>query len=102
RACDQGLVRAHKAIAAMQARRAPGGIFDEWNRLQIDMENVLGPLCVLSSASPDKEARDAAEPCLAKYTTLGTDLMQDEKLYRRVLAARPANAHQAKLRRDLL
>jgi len=63
---------------------------------------VLAPVFLLSSVSPDKESRDAAEPCLAKYTTLGTDLMQDEKLYKRVLAVKPANPHQAKLKKDLL
>jgi thimet oligopeptidase len=102
RACDQGLARAKKTIAAMDAKRGPAGIFDEWNRLQIDMENVLGPVFLLSNVSPDKEARDAAEPCLAKYTTLGTELNQDEKLYKRWLAAKPANAHQAKFRKDVL
>ena len=102
RACNQGLARAHKMIAAMEAKRGPAGIFDEWNRLQIGIEDLEGPVFLLSSVSPDKEARDAAEPCLQKVTTLATDLMQDEKLYKRVLAAKPANAHQAKLRKDLL
>jgi thimet oligopeptidase len=63
---------------------------------------VLAPVLLLSSVSPDKEARDAAEPCLQKYTALDTAILQDEKLYRRVLAAKPANAHQAKLRKDVL
>jgi len=102
RACSQGLARAHKTIAAMEAKRGPAGIFDEWNRLQIEIEDLEAPVFLLSSVSPDKETREAAEPCLQKVTTLATELMQDEKLYRRVLAAKPANAHQAKLRRDML
>ncbi|HZZ91157.1 MAG TPA: M3 family metallopeptidase [Usitatibacter sp.] len=102
RACRQGLERAHRTIGAMEAKRAPAGIFDEWNRLQIGLEDVLAPAFLLSSVSPDKETRDAAEPCLQEYTALATGILQDEKLYRRVFAAKPANAHQAKLRRDLL
>ena len=47
-------------------------------------------------------ARDAAEPCLASFTALGTDLFQSQKLLARVQGATPANAHQAKLRKDLL
>ena len=38
---------------------------------------------------PDKAVRDAAEPCLQKYTTLQTEIFQDEKLYARVNAAQP-------------
>src|SRR6185503_6877205 len=56
----------------------------------------------LGSVSPDKAVRDASEPCLQKYTALSTDLFQNEKLFARVRAAKPAGAHQAKLRKDLL
>ena len=102
RACDAGLAKARRMIAAMQARRAPAGIFDEWNRLAIVMEDVGAPIYLLSNVHPDKAAREAAEPCLLKFTTLNTDLFQSEKLFARVEAAKPANAHQAKLRKDLL
>ena len=102
RACDQGLVRAHRTIAAMEAKRTSAGIFDEWNRLAIAIEDVGAPAYLLSSVHPDKAVRDAAEPCLQKFTTLNTDLFQSEKLFRRVEAARPANPRQAKLRKDLL
>ncbi len=102
RACDDGVARAQKTIAAMEAGRGPGAIFAEWNRLAIQMEDVLNPVYLLSSVSPDKAVRDAAEPCLQKFTTLGADLFQNEKLFARVSAARPANPHQAKLKKDLL
>ncbi len=102
RACEGGLARARREIAAMQARAGAGAIFAEWNRLQINIEDVINPVYLLSSVHPDKSVRDAAEPCLQKYTELGTDLFQDEKLFRRVQAARPANAHQEKLKRDLM
>ncbi len=102
RACETGLAAAHKAIAAMEARKGAGAIFDEWNRLQIQIEDVINPVYLLGSVHPDKAVRDAAEPCLQKYTALGTDLFQNEKLFARVNAARPANPHQAKLRKDLI
>ena len=102
RACDEGLARTHREIAAMQSRRGAGAIFAEWNRLQIGIEDVINPVYLLSSVHPDKAVRDAAEPCLQKYTTLGTEIFQDEKLFQRVQAAKPANAHQAKLRTDLI
>ena len=102
RVCDNGIAQARKAIAAMGARRGAGSIFDEWNRLSIQMEDVLNPVYLLANVSPDKAVRDTAEPCLQKFTTLGTDLFQDEKLFARVSAADPANPHQAKLKRDLM
>jgi thimet oligopeptidase len=102
RVCDSGIAQARKAISSMGARRGAGAIFDEWNRLAIQMEDVLDPVYLLANVSPDKAVRDAAEPCLQKFTTLGTDLFQDEKLFARVSAAEPANPHQAKLKKDLM
>ena len=101
-ACDAGIARARAEIRAMEARRGAGAIFSEWNRLAIDMEDVVNPVYLLGSVSPDKAVRDAADPCLQRYTTLQADLLQSEKLFARVKAARPANAHQAKLRKDLI
>jgi thimet oligopeptidase len=102
KACDEGLERQHKMIAAMDAKSGGGKIFDEWNSLSIDIEDTLSPIYLLSNVHPDKAVRDAAEPCLQKYTTLQTEMFQDEKLYARVNAAPPMNPHQAKLKKDLL
>ena len=102
RSCDDGLARHRRTIAAMQARRDAGAIFSGWNRLQIEMENVINPIYLLGSVHPDNSVREAAEPCLQKYTTLSTELYQNEKLYARVSSARTANAHQAKLKKDLV
>ena len=101
-ACDAGLAQARKTIAAMEKKKGAGAIFDEWNRLQIALEDVVNPIYLLGNVHPDKAVRDASEPCLQKYTALSTDLFQNEKLFARVRAARPAGAHQAKFRKDLL
>ncbi len=66
------------------------------------MEDFGGVAYLLGSVSPDKAVRDAAEPCLQKYTSLQTEIFQDEGLFRRVKAAAPMNPHQAKLQKDLL
>jgi thimet oligopeptidase len=100
-ACEATLARARKAIAAMEAKKGPAGIFDEWNRLQIDLEDI-GPIYLLGEVHPDKEARDAAEPCLQKYTELSTEINQNEKLFRRLSAAKPANKVQAELKKDVI
>jgi thimet oligopeptidase len=102
RACDQGLARVQSTVKEMKARKGAGAIFDEWNRLSIGIEDVLNPIYLLGSVSPDKAVRDAAEPCLQKFTSFQADLFQDEKLFARVNAAQPMNPHQAKLKKDLL
>ena len=102
KACDDGIASAKRTIATLEAKRGAGAIFDEWNLLQIQMEDVLNPIYLLGSVDPDKAVRDVAEPCLQKFTTLSTDIFQNEKLFARVSAASPANPHQAKLKKDLM
>jgi thimet oligopeptidase len=99
--CERTLERGRKAIAAMQKKAGGAGIFDEWNRLQIGLEDI-NPIYLLGNVHPDKAVRDASEPCLQKSTTLSTELFQNEKLFRRVQAAKPANDAQRKLKKDLL
>lgn len=102
RACDATFEAARKSVAAMEGRRGGKGIFVEWNNLQIGIEDAIGPIYLLGSVSPDKAVRDAAEPCLVKYTAFTTELLQSEKLYARVRDAKPANPQEAKLRKDLI
>lgn len=101
KACEAMLARARKAIAAMEAKKGPAGVFGEWNRLQIGLEDI-GPIYLLGSVHPDKAVRDAAEPCLQKYTALSTEINQNEKLFLRLSAARPAGKVQAELKKDVL
>jgi len=102
RACDEGIARAQHLIKQMDAKKGAGAIFDEWNRLSIAIEDVVNTIYLLGNVAPDKAVRDAAEPCLQKYTTLQADLFQDEKLFARVNAAQPMNPHQAKFKKDLV
>jgi thimet oligopeptidase len=102
KACDAGLEAAQARIGAMEATRGAGAIFDEWNRLSMQIEDLQGPVYLLGSVHPDKAVRDAAEPCLQRLNTLGTDVFQSEKLYARVKAAVPRTAHQKKLKKDLI
>ena len=101
KACDDVLASARKTITGMEAKKG-GAVFDEWNRLEITLENVVYGVYLLGNVHPDKAVRSAADPCLQKYTTLTTELFQNEKLFARVQAAKPANAHQAKLKKDLM
>ncbi len=102
RLCDEGLARARTTIARLEAKRGGAGFLDEWNRLQIEMEDVVNPIYLMGSVHPDKAVRDAADPCLTKYTTLSTELFQSEKLFARVKSAKPGNPRQAKLQKDVI
>ena len=93
--CDAVLAKARKSVTAMEAKKGGQGIFAEWNRLQIDVEDAIGPIYLLGSVSPDKAVRDAAEPCMVKYTEFNTELLQSEKLYARVRDSKPGNPTSA-------
>ncbi len=102
RVCEAGLARARKAIAAMAARRGPAGILDEWNRLFIEVEDASNVPSFYATLHPDKDVRAASEACDQKFSSLNTELNQNEKIFARLRAFKTANAKQAKLRRDLM
>src|ERR1700740_481163 len=73
-ACDGALAAARKTITGMEAKHGAGAIFDEWNRLEISLEDVVYGVYLLGNVHPDKAVRSAADPCLQRYTTLTTEL----------------------------
>src|SRR5512140_51473 len=100
--CDEGLAKARALMADMEAK--PGGdtLFEEWNRLQIAIQDTSAPISFLGNVHPDKAVRDASEPCTQKFSRLSVEIYQSEKLLARVRVAKPATAAQAKLRKDLM
>jgi thimet oligopeptidase len=102
KACDGALVAARRHVGLMEKKASPAGVFNEWNQLQIGIEDVINPIYLLGEVHPEKAVRDAAEPCLTKFTTFSAELFQNEKLFKRVQAAKPADERQAKLRKDLI
>jgi thimet oligopeptidase len=101
-ACEEGLAHARKVIADMEAKQGAGTILQEWNQLQIVLEDVSNPVDLFGGNHPDKAVRDAAEPCNTKLSALSTELYQNEKLFNRVNSLKPANPRQAKFRKNLL
>jgi thimet oligopeptidase len=99
--CDAGLARAREMIRAMEARTGGDGFFVEWNRLQIAMEDTAAPISNLGNLHPRKGVRDAAEPCLQKFSALSTQIFQNEKLYARLKAVKPSSPREEKLAKDL-
>ncbi|HUP29650.1 MAG TPA: M3 family metallopeptidase [Usitatibacter sp.] len=100
--CDDTLARGRTLVGALESKPGGEGFLAEWNALQIAMEDAIYPISLMSSVHPDKAVRTAAEPCLQKFNAFSTELFQNEKTYRRIVASTPANAREEKLKRDLI
>jgi thimet oligopeptidase len=101
KSCDEGLARARDLVKAMAAKAGGAGFFAEWNRLEIAIEDTSGPISNFGNLHPDKVTRDAAAPCLQKYTAFQTEIFQDEKVFARLKDAKPADARETKLKKNL-
>ncbi len=78
-----------------------GNTLGAWNRLQMDLEDVTGPVYLYASVHTDKGARDAGDACLLKYNEFNTDLFQNEKIYQRIRRVQPHTGPQKILQKDL-
>jgi thimet oligopeptidase len=99
--CDEGLAQARAMIAKMESNANADTFFDEWNRLQIAIQDTSNPIGFIANVDPQKAVRDAAEACTQKYSRLGVEILQDEKLLVRVREAKAATPAQVKLKKDL-
>jgi thimet oligopeptidase len=102
KACEQGIARARDDLAQTRAEADPTAFFAAWNRHQIVVEDAFEAIGLMGRLHPDKAVRDAAEPCLTRVTEIETETLQDEALFARVKAARPTNAIEEKLKKDLI
>jgi len=105
--CTQGLDDWKQRVGQLEEIRAytPEGsvrFVEEWNRLMIAMDDVHGPVYLLSQVSPDAGVRSSAEACDTKIRTFNTDLYLNQKLYTNVRASRTTDNVERKLRRDML
>ena len=101
RTCAEGLERARKSIAAMESRKGPAGLLDEWNRHFIIVDDASNAISLYGMIHPDKDVRAASEKCEQQFTMLGTELNQNAKIFERLKAYQPKGAHEAKLKRDI-
>ena len=102
RDCEAALAAVRKTVAAMDAKTGGEGVFAEWNRMFIQVEDGSNAASLYAAIHPDKDVRAAGEGCEEKFKQLSTEVNQDEKLFARVKDAKPASPKEAKLQRDLL
>lgn len=105
--CTQGMDDWKGRVAQLEEIKAytPKGsvqFVQEWNRLLIAMDNVHGPVYLLSQVSPDESVRSSAESCDTQIRAFNTDLYLNQKLYANVRVSRSTDNVERKLRKDTL
>jgi thimet oligopeptidase len=81
-ACTKYLAAAKAAVAKLElAKPGPSwlGAYDDLNAL---VEDLSGPIYLLSNVHPDKPMREASEACELRWQDFGSTLGQNEKLYK--------------------
>ena len=73
-----------------------------WNRLQMGIEDLDGPMSLLGRVSPDAETRKQADACAIKTQQFITDVYQNENLYRNMRVVRINDDEERKLRQDVV
>lgn len=90
RQCEQMLTEAKNRITALEqlplAQVTLQNTLHAWNKLDSLVQDVSGPVGLLSEVSPDAELRKAAEECELKLAALFTKTMQSPELYQRFKA----------------
>ena len=88
-ACDKGLAGATAHLRRLE--RVPGS--PAWPAAMDDLaayvEDVSGPIYVLTAVHPDKSIREATEACELRWQDFSSTLKQNEKLYRAARQVRP-------------
>ncbi|MEO5770908.1 MAG: M3 family metallopeptidase [Burkholderiaceae bacterium] len=91
-ACDRGLSSARQQVRRLE-RLAPGpGWIAAMDDLNAHIEDVSGPIFVLTSVHPDKALRTATEACELRWQDFSSSLGQNEALYRAARKVRPKDA----------
>ena len=98
KACEASLEKARKTVAGWRRKRKRAPSSTSGTACRSTSRTSFGPISLLGSVHPDKAVRDAAEPCLTKYTTFSTELLPE----REALRAREGGVEQDALTRQKL
>jgi thimet oligopeptidase len=104
--CQSALDKARSQVVKLESlplkQAKVGNTLGAWNRMQMGLEDAVGPVDLYANVHVDKNVRDAADACLLQVNDFNTELFQNEKLYRRIKAVQPHSAPAKKLKKDLL
>lgn len=104
--CAQGISKARMRIDALKklplSQINAKTVLHAWNALDMGLQDIGGPIGLLSETSPDPEVRKAAEACDLLLSALPNEYLQSEELFRRVKALRTTNPIDAMARQSIL
>ena len=103
--CQAGIADLNRKVSELEGipvetEEGAEAFLKGWNRLQISLENLQGPMALLSQVSPDGEVRKNADACSMDVQRFITDLFQNAKLYRNMRIVRVNDDEERKLRQD--
>ena len=104
--CQQALTQAKARIESIKRlplhRVDARTVLGAWNQLDIGLQDVGGPIGLLSETSPDPEVRKAAEACDLLLSALPNEYLQSEALFARVKALPSGDPVDAMARQSIL
>ena len=104
--CDQGIAQARSRIAKLKAvplsQVSAKTVLHAWNALDMGLQDIGGPIGLLSETSPDPAVRKAAEACDLKLSALPNEYLQSEALFRRVKALQVKDPIDVMARQSIL
>jgi thimet oligopeptidase len=97
KACSANVAVAQRGIKALEAKKPGKGWIVAYDDLNARMEDMYGPVYLLSNVHPDKPIREAAEACELKWQSLLSSLGQNARLYQAAKATKPQDATERQL-----
>ena len=104
--CQQSVAQARARID--QIKKLPmrrvnvKTVLHAWNELDTGLQDIGGPIGLLSETSPDPAVRKAAEACDLILSALPNEYLQSEALFQRVKALKTADPIDAMARQSIL
>jgi thimet oligopeptidase len=97
KACAANVAVAQRGIKTLEAQKPGRAWINAYDDLNARMEDMYGPVYLLSNVHPDKPIREAAEACELKWQDLLSSLGQNAKLYQAAKATKPQDATERQL-----
>lgn len=104
--CAQSIAQARARVEKIKAlplqRVNAKTVLHVWNALDMGLQDIGGPIGLLSETSPDPEVRKAAEACDLLLSALPNEYLQSEALFQRVKALKTTDPVDAMARQSIL
>jgi thimet oligopeptidase len=104
--CEQSIAQARARVEKLKSLPLQHvnvkTVLHAWNALDMGLQDMGGPVGLLSETSPDPEVRKAAEACDLRLSALPNEYLQSEALFQRVKALRTTDPIDTMARQSIL